>query len=342
MASSSSPTSPTDPSPPFAVPLLPAPPPPPPSSRRLPPPCWSPEETAALIDAYRDKWYSLGRSNLKATHWQEVADSVTATCPNVSPAKTAVQCRHKMEKLRKRYRAEIQRARNLPVKKFNSSWVHFKLMDSMEKGPSPPKADNNNNNNNNADFVDVDEIDGEDDEDQDLIHANSLYKLRRNGIGSSGGGDGGSSGGRRGEGGFRIRIPSGPSGVSVAKPDSRFYGKFSDEKRNPNSGYGAKGVKEVSGLGKREREREREREKEKERDPVEEMVTAIKVLADGFVRTEQMKMEMAREIESMRMEMEMKRTEMILESQHRIVEAFANAVSEQNKKTKRVSSSPES
>ncbi|KAE9603435.1 hypothetical protein Lal_00008283 [Lupinus albus] len=330
MASSSSPT---DPSPPFALPLLP----PPPSSstttsRRLPPPCWSPEETAALITSYRDKWYSLARSNLKATHWQEVADAVSAACPNVSPSKTAVQCRHKMEKLRKRYRAEIQRARNLPVKKFNSSWLHFKLMDSMEKGPSPPKPDNNNNNDN-ADFVDVDdEIDAEDEEDQDFIHANSLYKLRRNGIGSSGGGDGGIGGGggggsRRVEGGFRIRIPS---GVSVAKPDSRFYGRFNDEKRNPNSSYGGKSVKEGSALGKRER------------DPVEEMVNAIKVLGDGFVRTEQLKMEMAREIESMRMDMEMKRTEMILESQHRIVEAFANAVSEKNKKTKRVPSSPES
>ncbi|OIW18832.1 hypothetical protein TanjilG_25275 [Lupinus angustifolius] len=321
-----SPTSPTDPSPPFALPLLP-PPPSSTSSRRLPPPCWSPEETAALINSYRDKWYSLARSNLKATHWQEVADAVSAACPNVSPPKTAVQCRHKMEKLRKRYRAEIQRARNLPVKKFNSSWLHFKLMDSMEKGPLPPKSDNNNNDY--ADFVDVDdEIDAEDDEDQDFIHANSLYKLRRNGIGSSGG-DGGIGGGgsRRVEGGFRIRIPS---GVSVAKPDSRFYGRFSDEKRNPNSSYGAKSVKEGSALGKRER------------DPVEEMVNAIKVLADGFVRTEQMKMEMAREIESMRMDMEMKRTEMILESQHRIVEAFANAVSAQNKKTKTVPSSPES
>ena len=51
-----------------------------------------------------------------------------------------------------------------------------------------------------------------------------------------------------------------------------------------------------------------------------------------------MKMEMAREIETMRMEMEMKRTEMILESQQRIVEAFAKAISEKKKKAKTVSS----
>ena len=44
------------------------------------------------------------------------------------------------------------------------------------------------------------------------------------------------------------------------------------------------------------------------------------------------------EIETMRMEMEMKRTEMILESQQRIVEAFAKAISEKKKKAKTVSS----
>ncbi|KAE9611199.1 putative transcription factor Trihelix family [Lupinus albus] len=307
MASSSS--SPTEPSPPFAIPLLP---PPPTTSRRLPPPCWSPEETSSLIHSYRHKWYSLSRTNLKASHWQEVADAVTASCPNVSPPKTAVQCRHKMEKLRKRYRAELQRAMNLPVKKFNSAWLHFNLMDSLEKGSSSSPAKS-------------------DDEDRDSIHANSLYKLRRSGIGSSGGGFGGGGGGgdgRRGEGGFRI-----PSGVSVGKHDSRFYPKFSDEKRNPNFGFGGKGVKEEgSVLGKRDREK----------DPVEEIVNVIKVLADGFMRTEQMKMEMAREIERMRIEREMKRTEMILDSQHRIVEAFANAVAKQRKKTNQVPSSPES
>ena len=330
MASPSSPIeSNLTPGPPSAVPLpLPAPP----SSRRLPPPCWSHDETVALIDAYRDKWYSLGRGNLKANHWQEVADVVTSRCPNASPPKTAVQCRHKMEKLRKRYRTEIQRARSLPVSRFNSSWVHFKRMDSMEKGPAAMKPENHSDS--------PDEIDhDEDDEDQDLYeefrngggsNTKSLNKLYRNGIS---GGPGGGAGG-----GFRIRIPT---GVSIAHPGSKFYGKFADQKFTPNSNatpssncspsYGTRVFKERGGLGK----------KEKERDPVGEMVAAIKVLGDGFVRMEQMKMEMAREIETMRMEMEMKRTEMILESQQRIVEAFAKAVSENTKKAKRMSSPPE-
>ena len=50
-------------------------------------------------------------------------------------------------------------------------------------------------------------------------------------------------------------------------------------------------------------------------------------------------MEMAREMETMRMEMEMKRTEMFLESQQRIAEAFAKALSEKKKRHKRMPSS---
>ncbi|KAL1535801.1 trihelix transcription factor ASIL1-like [Salvia divinorum] len=107
--------------------------------RRLPPPCWTPEETVALIDAYKDKWYSLRRGNLRGNHWQEVADDVASRSPALPP-KTSVQCRHKMEKLRKRYRAEIQRS---AARRSVSSWAHFQQMHSMEKGtdnPSPPPS----------------------------------------------------------------------------------------------------------------------------------------------------------------------------------------------------------
>ncbi|KAE8038547.1 hypothetical protein FH972_011046 [Carpinus fangiana] len=385
MASSSSPPPPTDaisaidtpaspiaasPGPPTAVPLplsLPAPPEPETEtqptpttttatgtvSRRLPPPCWSHDETVALIDSYREKWYSLRRGNLKATHWQEVADSVARRCSASAPAKTAVQCRHKMEKLRKRYRTELQRARSMPVSRFASSWVHFKRMDAMEKGPTstPSSAsaskrrENTIENASDSDYGnEVDLDDEENEEDQDLYeefknggsnmrHMSKLY--RNNGIGGGGGGGGGS-------GGFRIRIPT---GVSIAQPGSKFYGSKYNSNSSPNpnpnpssssgGNFGARVLRDCNsarqGSGKRER------------DPVTEMVSAIKVLGDGFVRMEQMKMEMAREIEAMRMEMEMKRTEMILESQQRIVEAFAKAFSEKSKKkkAKRMPSPPE-
>ncbi|XP_065859114.1 protein FIP2 [Euphorbia lathyris] len=362
------------------LPSIPAPPQASSNPRRLPPPCWSHDETVALIDAYRDKWYTLRRGNLKANHWQEVADAVSRRCPAASPPKTAVQCRHKMEKLRKRYRTEIQRARSMPVSRFASSWVHFKRMDAMEKGPqtkpdynnsesdgddnedeNEEEEDNNNTSNNNQGFYMENHRNG-----NPITSSRSIHQLYRNGIaGNTGCGVGGggitssSAAAAAAASGFRIRIPT---GVSIAQPGPKFYPKIDSKygvnpNLNPNSNLACHmtpkptnfGGSSVSGSGlgsSRSFRGSEESGKKREREPMEEMVTAIKVLGDGFVRMEQMKMEMAREIETMRMEMEMKRTEMILESQQRIVEAFAKAFSEKKKKqqqqqTKRIAASPE-
>ncbi|CAH9128107.1 unnamed protein product [Cuscuta epithymum] len=306
------------------------------SSRRLPPPCWSHEETVALIDAYRDKWYSLRRGNLRANHWQEVADDVAVRCPIDSP-KTAVQCRHKMEKLRKRYRSEIQRAApygGVRSQRYCSSWVLFKLMDSMERGPnadSPPMGD--------EEFDD----DGDDVKQNSAkhilgdIYSPNSYNKRSSFQGSM------SNGGS----GVRIRIPTLP----MAKP----YDKFDEmlpQNPNPNTSFGSSRMmskgdlheKRSAGFGKEVTGEEEMVGEKRKGDSIAEMVTAIKALGDGFLKIERMKMDMAREVEEMRMEMEMKRTEMILESQQSIVEAFVNALSERNnntKKTRRMMPSPE-
>jgi hypothetical protein len=186
-------------------------------------------------------------------------------------------------------------------------------MDSMEKGPSPVKSENNDS--------DTDDDDEEEDRDQDLYmdiknghgsNTRSINKLYKNGFAGSGGGGVGVGV----SGGFRIRYPP-------AQPESKF---FPDQKYNPNlnQNYGTPPTASTTkGMGNK-----------RERDPLGEVVSAIKVLGDGFVRMEQMKMEMAREIEAMRMEMEMKRTEMILESQQRIVEAFAKAISDDSNNNK--------
>ncbi|GER40614.1 sequence-specific DNA binding transcription factors [Striga asiatica] len=62
-------------------------------------------------------------------------------CPG-TPPKTTFQCRHKMEKLRKRYRRAIASG---GVRLYASSWAHFQGMDSMEKGfggdPSSSSSD---------------------------------------------------------------------------------------------------------------------------------------------------------------------------------------------------------
>ncbi|KAI3444828.1 hypothetical protein Pfo_001493 [Paulownia fortunei] len=304
------------------------------ASRRLPPPCWTPDETVALIDAYKDKWYSLRRGNLRANHWQEVADDVASRCPS-SPRKTAVQCRHKMEKLRKRYRAEIQRAAvHGGVRRFSSSWAHFQNMHSMERGPNDPSPPSSSD-------------EEEDDHKNSIKRINDLYNHNNNQkvfFGNQGPVDNGTTPG------FRIKIP-----VGVAP---KVYSKFDEmgcqNPNNPNprftnsvaSGYGAasnkvlrNGFPERGEIGKRAGEILK---KKKVDAGVGEVAAAIHALGEGFMRIEKVKMDMARQIEEMRMEMELKRTEMILESQQRIVEAFAKAISERSiKKAKRMPTMPD-
>lgn len=111
---------------------------------------WSHVETMHLIDAYEERWTALRRGQLKAHQWEEVAAEVAARCAAtpgvVAQRKTGTQCRHKLEKLRKRYRTEGAR----PV---TSLWPYFRRMDRLERGPlaassaypaaagSPPAAD---------------------------------------------------------------------------------------------------------------------------------------------------------------------------------------------------------
>ncbi|KAJ0627398.1 putative transcription factor MYB family [Helianthus annuus] len=296
---------------------------PPPATRRLPPPCWSHDETVALIEAYREKWYSLRRGNLRATHWQEVADGVAARCPMGNPPKTSIQCRHKMEKLRKRYRAEIQRIGNVPNgHRYPSSWVHFKIMDSMELGSSCSDPGN-------QDDEEEDMGGGEDGGDELMLYPKGIKQAiaiplnrRYSGVGSPNGVGGGGGNGNGIGNGVRIKIPN-----SVAMPPpqasvSAYYNNrsnglnglnglnevnsFDDFPPSMNPGYGA-------GRGPRNG-----------------------YTKDGFVKMERMKMDMARELESMRMKMEMKRTEMILESQQKLVDSFSKTVLEKNKKVKRM------
>lgn len=108
--------------------------------RKFPAPCWGQDETLTLIAAYRDRWYALRRGYLRTADWDAVAAEIAAKSP-ADPAKTSAQCRHKMEKLRQRYRAVKQRCLSLSLPslssgQFPSSWFFFDSMDSMENGGS--------------------------------------------------------------------------------------------------------------------------------------------------------------------------------------------------------------
>ncbi|KAL5676278.1 hypothetical protein ACJX0J_012409, partial [Zea mays] len=71
------------------------------SGRRVPPPCWTTDETLALARAYTARRLAVGRERLTSADWAAVAAA--------APSKTARQCRHKVEKLRRRLRSNCRR-----------------------------------------------------------------------------------------------------------------------------------------------------------------------------------------------------------------------------------------
>ncbi|KAI5679970.1 hypothetical protein M9H77_01197 [Catharanthus roseus] len=131
--------------------------------KKTPPLPWTHQETVNLIQAYQEKWYSLKKGQLKASQWEEVSVTVAARCGYDEPYKTATQCRHKMEKLRKRYRAE-------KVKPYPNSWQYFELMDRMERGGNDRGLRHMRNSmaeKRKNDFDDSDEEEGEDEEEEE-------------------------------------------------------------------------------------------------------------------------------------------------------------------------------
>ncbi|CAI9768569.1 unnamed protein product [Fraxinus pennsylvanica] len=185
-----------------------------------------------------------------------------------------------MEKLRRCYRSEIQRAAPYDgPRRISSSWVHFPSMHSMEKGPnrSPSSSE--------------DEPQGEEDHENSITRINDAlnnnYSHQKSNFSNQGlMGNGTTSG-------FQIKIP--------VKASAGY-----------TSGYGVSGKFSRDGF--------------------------TETLGEWFVRIEKVKMDMAHEVEQMRMQMELKRIEMILESQQRIVEAFANAIS--NRKPEKAKKMP--
>ncbi|CAL1388750.1 unnamed protein product [Linum trigynum] len=86
------------------------------------------EETVELIKAYHDKWFAINRGNLLAAKWDTATIALADSPAPSDPPKSTVQCRHKIEKIRKCYHTEKQRCINFPGQ-FFSSWDLFPLLD---------------------------------------------------------------------------------------------------------------------------------------------------------------------------------------------------------------------
>lgn len=287
---------------------------------------WTHEETVNLIRAYQEKWYSLKRGQLKASQWEEVAVTIAVRCRS-SPfaagfSKTGTQCRHKIEKLRKRYRAEKQRPNP-------TLWPYFDLMDQMERGPLPisvalPVATLNRQH----DFEDDDEDYEDGDDRDDVDYGHQVTKKRRfeprvstdrrlDEFGHLV--DGFLKNGRKlGEfeyGDPRLRFCSNPTSTN-----SRFQ-----KRKAP---YAAVEQEEDEEVGEEEDVGGRKMES---RDMMGELAVQMREFSERFMRMERKKMEAMRETQRYRMEMENKRMQMILLAQQNTVDmisrAFASAAS---------------
>ncbi|KAL5551306.1 hypothetical protein UlMin_001482 [Ulmus minor] len=369
--------------------------PPPPPIRKFPAPCWAQDETFALIQAYKGRLRDSRRGYLSAADWDTVASEVSGRYPLVSPVKTSVQCRHKMEKLRKRYRVEKQRAIGFPGG-FSSSWVFFVVMNGLEIGSF--SGDDSNLGPNCVHRIVGGEFSGKTDGDCHILPSGFLPKKRWNvddkNLGSGSGVKiqfckkfksnhkfNGSSSQENDNGGFPVKT-LGDRNLETSTFRHNIYGKFDANlnpelysKRERDCGVDCRGGSRAKilsngvivppafrlnnrgkfdGIGDNEvdfrgmngylrtggcRKKNVGVSVKRDVDPVVEMVSSIEQMGEEFMKMEMMKIDMAREMENMRMEMEMKRNKFIIESQKKIVESLVDAVLEKrnkNKKNKKV------
>ncbi|KAE8703976.1 putative transporter [Hibiscus syriacus] len=250
---------------------------------------WTHQETLNLIQAYQEKWYSLQRGQLKANQWEEVAATVATRCGLLDDhaSKTALQCRHKMEKLRRRYRSERQGLGP------GSPWPYYDAMEALEHGPLlisgrplttvvptrekhfyPEDGHEDRYNHHNDEEEEEDDDDEDKEEDYCFSKSRSINHILRR-----------------------------PTVVN------RFPGLLSGGKKKVRPEEHEDGGVAVAGLeeaGKRVG-----------------IAVEIRRFAERFERMERKKMEIMHETERFRMQMENKRIEMILDSQKKAVDIIS-------------------
>ncbi|XP_055961516.1 protein FIP2-like [Mercurialis annua] len=362
------------------------------TSRRVPPPCWTHQETVALVEAYRDKWFSVNRGNLRSADWDAVAAAVAESSHvPADPPKSSLQCRHKIEKLRKRYRMEKKRCLDHPGR-FFSSWDLFPLLDAMAIGSSPgskrcrTKDDSKKFSSHSAIDEGFDNSDDDDDLDVDqnlIVRANKYGRIDDRAYFDGNIGSSGDLGGefrmkntafdvnnsvsvafrpkdfnngnvvngklirksspkfgsevhcrteRRGQFGEHIAANNGLVSQLPPPPIFRQRNFCNTDGNSRFDGNNSRASNGYSGVRKNGTDNVNAKEVA---DPFAELVSAIRLSTDNFVKVEKMKMEMAMEMEKVRMETMLTHNQMILESQQQIVNVFAKTILEKKEKRRK-------
>lgn len=86
--------------------------------------CWSEGATETLIEAWGDRYLRLNRGNLRQKDWKEVADSVNSRQNGVKPQRTDVQCKNRIDTLKKKYKLE-------KTKSNSSKWPFYNRLDYL-------------------------------------------------------------------------------------------------------------------------------------------------------------------------------------------------------------------
>ncbi|ERN05527.1 trihelix transcription factor ASIL2 [Amborella trichopoda] len=94
--------------------------------------CWSEGATATLIDAWGERYIELNRGNLKQKHWKDVAAAVSCREDCTKTPKTDVQCKNRLDTLKKKYKIEKAKILNGAT---SSKWPFFHRLDQLI-GPS--------------------------------------------------------------------------------------------------------------------------------------------------------------------------------------------------------------
>lgn len=267
---------------------------------------WSEREIVHLIEAYQEKWYQLKRGQLKARHWEEVANNVFLRCGGTEPSKSSVQCRHKMEKLRKKYREdkqlEEQRGRGA------SNWAYFERLDVMERGlassSKPVYAGRNAHPSLNLQDRDL----------QDRESAMSLNDDLQDATPP------------------RTFHPSLPK-MTIAGASYSSLNRISHPIHHGKEDGSLK-LENRMMLSAEERACLKRRKMLAEA-PIAELASVVRSLGEGFLKIEQLKLEMQRDNERLRAEVELKRTGMLLDSQKQIAEMFSKVLRKKKSVKKR-------
>ncbi|TKY66766.1 Trihelix transcription factor ASIL2 [Spatholobus suberectus] len=110
--------------------------------------CWSEDATFTLIDAWGERYLELNRGNLRQKHWQEVAGAVNSrhvSAAGKKPFRTDVQCKNRIDTLKKKYKIEKARVSDSDGG-YRSPWPFFPRLDALigdtfpVKKLSPPAA----------------------------------------------------------------------------------------------------------------------------------------------------------------------------------------------------------